>query len=65
MQIFLNGELIETRCQTVLELVQELALENKRFAVEMDEMIISKTRLADTALKPNVRIEIIHAVGGG
>lgn len=65
MQIYLNGELIETECQTLLDLINTLALENKRFAVEMDEMIISKTQLAHTALKPHARIEIIHAVGGG
>lgn len=65
MQIYLNGELIETECQTLLELINTLALDNKRFAVEMNEMIISKAQLAHTALTTDARIEIIHAVGGG
>ena len=65
MQIFLNGESQETSCQNLLQLVQELALDGKRFAVEMNEMIISKSKLELTAISEKDRIEIIHAVGGG
>jgi len=64
MNIFLNGESIQTQCQNLLELVQELSLEGKRFAVEKNEMIISKSKLADTPISDADRIEIIHAVGG-
>jgi len=65
MQIFLNGEPQETSCQYLLQLVQELSLEGKRFAVEMNEMIISKSKLQLTPIAEKDRIEIIHAVGGG
>ncbi|KAF1026512.1 MAG: hypothetical protein GAK29_01245 [Acinetobacter bereziniae] len=65
MQIFLNGEPQETSCQNLLQLVQELSLEGKRFAVEMNEMIISKSKLELTPIAEQDRIEIIHAVGGG
>ena len=65
MQIFLNGESQETSCQNLLQLVQELALDGKRFAVEMNEMIISKSKLELTAISEKDRIEIIQAVGGG
>lgn len=65
MNIFLNGESIQTQCHNLLELVQELSLEGKRFAVEKNEMIISKSKLADTPISDADRIEIIHAVGGG
>ena len=65
MQIFLNGESQETSCQNLLQLVQELALDGKRFAVEMNEMIISKSKLELTAIPEKDRIEIIQAVGGG
>lgn len=65
MQIFLNGEPQETSCQNLLQLVQELSLEGKRFAVEMNEMIISKSKLELTPIAEKDRIEIIHAVGGG
>lgn len=65
MNIYLNGEIHQTQSQNLLELIQELALEGKRFAVEKNEMIISKSKLALTSLSEADRIEIIHAVGGG
>lgn len=65
MQIYLNGEAQHTTCQNALQLVQTLALEGKRFAVEINETIISKSKLELTPLADQDRIEIIHAVGGG
>lgn len=63
--IFLNGESQQTTHLYLLGLVQDLCLEGKRFAVELNEQIIPKSRLAETPIAPNDRIEIIHAVGGG
>ncbi len=65
MQIYLNGEAKNTTCTNLLELIQELELEGKRFAVEKNEMIISKSKLAQTPICAEDQIEIIHAVGGG
>ena len=65
MQIYLNGEQIETPCHNLLQLIQALALEGKRFAVEKNEMIIAKSKLELTPISEQDRIEIIHAVGGG
>ncbi len=65
MQIYLNGELQNTTCSNLLELIQELALEGKRFAVEHNEMIIAKSKLQQTMIHENDRIEVIQAVGGG
>ncbi|MCG2609303.1 sulfur carrier protein ThiS [Acinetobacter sp. SM34] len=65
MQIYLNGEAKNTTCSNLLELIQELELEGKRFAVEQNEMIISKSKLAQTPICAEDQIEIIHAVGGG
>lgn len=65
MQIYLNGEQQQTQCTNLLQLIQELALEGKRFAVECNEMIISKSKLEQVAIQENDKIEIIHAVGGG
>ncbi|MEB3766444.1 sulfur carrier protein ThiS [Acinetobacter sp. MD2] len=62
---FLNGQATKTACLNLLQLVQSLGLENKRFAVEYNEMIIPKSRLESTTISPQDRIEIIHAVGGG
>jgi sulfur carrier protein len=65
MQIYLNGIQQETQCINLLQLIQELELEGKRFAVEKNEMIISKSKLEQTPILENDQIEIIHAVGGG
>lgn len=65
MQIFLNGKAQDTTCQNLLQLVQELSLDRKRFAVEMNEMIIPKSKLEQTHISERDHIEIIHAVGGG
>lgn len=65
MKIYLNGEMTETHSQNLFELIQDLSLEGKRFAVEMNEMIVSKSKLAETPISDSDRIEIIHAVGGG
>ena len=65
MNIFLNGEAQTTTFSTLFDLVQSLQLENKRFAVEVNEQIIPKSRLAETMIQNNDKIEIIQAVGGG
>ena len=46
MQIYLNGAPKDTACQNLYELIQELALEGKRFAVELNEQIVPKSKLA-------------------
>ncbi|MEC8887306.1 MAG: sulfur carrier protein ThiS [Pseudomonadota bacterium] len=65
MNIFLNGEALTTEFNTLFELVQSLQLDGKRFAVEMNEQIVPKSRLAETIIQNNDKIEIIQAVGGG
>lgn len=65
MNILLNGQPTQTDCKTLLELVQSLELNNKRFAVEQNECIVPKSKLAETPLAEQDRIEIIQAVGGG
>ncbi|RDT44732.1 sulfur carrier protein ThiS, partial [Enterobacter roggenkampii] len=45
MQIYLNGELTDTPSQNLLQLIQELALEGKRFAVEHNQQIVPKSKL--------------------
>ncbi|KGT46500.1 sulfur carrier protein ThiS [Acinetobacter sp. HR7] len=65
MNIYINGEQQQTDCKTLMDLIQNLALESKRYAVEVNEMIIPKSRLAETPICEADKIEIIHAVGGG
>ncbi len=65
MHIYLNGEMTETACENLQQLIQLLALEGKRFAVERNQQIIPKSKLEQTVIAPDDHIEIIHAVGGG
>lgn len=65
MNIYLNGQPTEISYSTLAELIQHLNLEGKRFAVEIDEQIVSKSKLNQTILYENAKIEIIQAVGGG
>ncbi|EXE88952.1 thiamine biosynthesis protein ThiS [Acinetobacter baumannii 532279] len=65
MRIYLNGELVPTHCQNLLELVEQFGLDKKRFAIEHNSRIITKSRLEETTLSEYDRIEIINAVGGG
>ncbi|MDO4441956.1 MAG: sulfur carrier protein ThiS [Moraxella sp.] len=63
--ITLNGESLATDQTSVLELLQELAMTEGRFAVEIDGMLVPKSRLADTAIADGMSIEVVQAVGGG
>ena len=65
MHIYLNGESTDTSCENLQQLVQSLALEGKRFAVEKNQQIIPKSRLEQTTIAPEDRIEIIQGVCGG
>ena len=63
--ILVNGEQLETSSKTLAELAIELGLNGKRYAIEVDGMLISKNRHSDYTLNSMQKIEIVHAVGGG
>ena len=66
MQIVLNGEGREARDGlTVAALLDELALEGKRLAVEVNEDVIPRSEHPAHALRDGDRVEIVHAIGGG
>jgi len=65
LSIFVNGEQLETTSQTLAELATELGLNGKRYAIEVDGMLISKSRHLEFILNTMQKIEIVHAVGGG
>lgn len=66
INIFINGE---ERCvaqnTSLLELIAQLKLANKRIALELNQEIISRSCLATTFLRDRDRVEIVHAIGGG
>ncbi len=66
MKISVNGEQKELDDGTVLQaLIDEMNLEGKRYAVEVNREIVPKRQHPDYELKEGDVIEIVHAVGGG
>lgn len=63
--ITLNGDNRQTEQTTVLELLTELNLTTGRFAVEIDGLLVPKSRLADALITDGMSIEVVQAVGGG
>ena len=49
----------------VSALLQELGLEGKRLAVEVNGTVIPRSRHSTTQLAAGDRVEIVHAIGGG
>ncbi len=66
MQVLLNGKPLAVPAQCSLaELVDTLELGAQRFAVEVNEEVIPRSRLRVQALQDGDRIEIVRAIGGG
>ena len=66
IEIVLNGEpRAASEGQTVLGLLEQLALDPARVAVELDRRILKPAFWAETVLRPGAEIEIVHFVGGG
>ncbi|GAM08886.1 thiazole synthase [Geobacter sp. OR-1] len=65
MRLSVNGEVKETGCSTVSELLQSLQIEPGHVAVELNLAIIPKQQYETMTLNDGDRIEIVHFVGGG
>lgn len=65
IHVHINGEARQVKSVTLAALIAELGLQDKRLAVELDEMLVPKSKHAETVLYDGAKIEIIQAVGGG
>ncbi len=66
MQIYLNGEQRQLPDNlNISSLIELLALSGKRIAVEVNEELVPRSAFQAHQLKPEDRIEIVHAIGGG
>lgn len=66
MNIYLNGELkLLPEGASLSDLIKELAMENKRFAVELNKQILAYDDYGNKLLKDQDRLEIVQAIGGG
>ena len=66
MQITLNGEPHELEGPlSVADLLQQLAIDPRRVAVEHNYEILRRPLYADTIVHEGDRVEIVNFVGGG
>ena len=66
MDILLNGEKTQVADgQTLAALIDTLALEGTRFAVEVNETLIPRSEHAQYHLNEGDAVEIVQAIGGG
>ncbi len=65
MRLTVNGEEATFDAATVAALVETLALDVRKVAVERNLEIVPRSLYAATALTDGDRIEIVQFVGGG
>ena len=66
MQVIVNGEPLQVEPGiSVLRLLNQLALDPARVAVELDRRIVKAPEWPETGLSDGSRIEIVQFVGGG
>ena len=66
VQIILNGtETAVPKATTIVQLIEQLGLVNKRIAIEINETIVPRSAHATTVLHSGDHVEIVHAIGGG
>jgi sulfur carrier protein len=64
--ITVNGESLSIAAgTTALAVVEALGLAGRPIAVEVNEAVVPRARLADCMLKTGDRLEIVTLVGGG
>jgi sulfur carrier protein len=66
MKITLNGQPFTLEENTSIEqLIQQLGLAEKRYAVEVNESIVPRSEHTESHLQAGDKVEIIQAIGGG
>ncbi len=64
-QISINGKTMETTHHTLGLILNEMSLNQGRFAVEVDGQLIPKPQHDAFILQDGMVIEVVNAVGGG
>ncbi|OGR84026.1 MAG: thiamine biosynthesis protein ThiS [Elusimicrobia bacterium RIFCSPLOWO2_01_FULL_64_13] len=66
MNVTLNGKASELReGLTLLELLEELKLEPRLVACEINETIVKRSEYPRTNVREGDRVEILQMIGGG
>ena len=66
MELIVNGETQQLpEGMTVMQLLEKMALTDRRLAVEVNLEIVPRSRFLTHELQTGDRVEIVHAIGGG
>ena len=66
MELIVNGETQQLpEGMTVMQLLEKMALTDRRLAVEVNLEIVPRSQYLTRELQAGDRIEIVHAIGGG
>ena len=66
IKIKLNGKIkLVNKNLSVQNLVNEFKIPIKKVAIELNQEIVDKKKIKSINLKNNVKIEIVHFIGGG
>jgi thiamine biosynthesis protein ThiS len=66
IEVAINGEIRSIpHGQTILRLLESLALDPSRVAVELDRRIVKPNNWGSTPIADGARLEIVQFVGGG
>ena len=65
MQVRINGKAEEVSEGTVLDLLKAKKIEPQMVAVEVNDAMVERERLASTRLKDGDRLEFLFYMGGG
>jgi sulfur carrier protein len=65
MQVKINGKTEDIAGGTVLDLLQAKKIEPQMVAVEVNDTVLDRNRLATTSLNDGDRVEFLFYMGGG
>ena len=65
MQVKINGKTEDIAGGTVLDLLQAKKIEPHMVAVEVNDTVLDRNRLATTSLNDGDRVEFLFYMGGG
>jgi len=66
LRVQVNGETRELPDELTLDaLVRQLALAPERLAIELNREVVRRARWAETVVREDDQVEIVHFVGGG
>jgi sulfur carrier protein len=65
INIWLNGDAKDVKAMNLLALLDELGLDGRKLAIELNYEIVPRHQYQSIDLKKGDRLEIVHFVGGG